>query len=64
MWRNRNALVGSCAHLHKKLEYGCGRTAVHEMWAKGGRVACGTIGENTKIVYRSMTANVYIFIQV
>lgn len=36
---------------------------MYEMWAKGTRVACGTIGENTKVVYRSMSANVYIFIQ-
>ncbi|OQV15072.1 DEP domain-containing protein 5 [Hypsibius exemplaris] len=63
MWRYRNALVGTCAYLHKKIEYGFGRTTVHEMWSKGTRVASGTIGENTKIVYRSMTSNVYIFIQ-
>ncbi|XP_055340894.1 GATOR complex protein DEPDC5-like [Paramacrobiotus metropolitanus] len=63
MWRYRNALVGSCVQLFRKIEHGFGRTTVHEMWVKGTRVASGTIGENTRIVYRSLTANVFIFIQ-
>ena len=63
MWRYRNAFLNTCVHLHKKIEYGCGKTTVHEMWAKGTRVASGTIGDNTRFVFRSMTANVYIFIQ-
>ncbi|MPC21463.1 DEP domain-containing protein 5 [Portunus trituberculatus] len=33
------------------------------MWAQGGKVACGVVTENTKVVYRSSTSMVYLFIQ-
>ena len=36
---------------------------VHEMWSQGDRVACGVIAEDTKIVFRSNTSMVYLFIQ-
>lgn len=36
---------------------------VHEMWGQGERVSCGVITEDTKIVFRSSTSQVYLFLQ-
>lgn len=33
------------------------------MWVKGERVSCGVINEETKVVFRSSTSMVYLFIQ-
>lgn len=65
MWRVRNWLTNTCVYINKKLEY-CDssiRCQIYEMWAKGNRVACGVITENTKIVFRSSTSNLYLMIQ-
>ncbi|KAH9637753.1 hypothetical protein HF086_009421 [Spodoptera exigua] len=65
MWRLKNSLVSTCVYLNKKIEY-CGgaiRCQVYEMWSQGDRVACGVITEDTKIVFRSSTSMVYLFIQ-
>ncbi|XP_041977635.1 GATOR complex protein Iml1 isoform X2 [Aricia agestis] len=65
MWRLKNHLVSTCVYLNKKIEY-CGgaiRCQVYEMWSQGDRVACGVITEDTKIVFRSSTSMVYLFIQ-
>lgn len=65
MWRIRNWLTNTVVYINKKLEF-CEsiiRCQIYEMWAKGGRVACGMITENTKIVFRSSTSNMYIFVQ-
>jgi hypothetical protein len=36
---------------------------VYELWSGGERVACGVITEDTKVVFRSSTSMVYLFIQ-
>lgn len=57
--------VNTCVYMNKKLEF-CGgavRCQVYEMWAQGDRVACGVITDDTKVVFRSSTAMVYIFLQ-
>lgn len=36
---------------------------VYEMWGQGERVACGVVTEETKIVFRSSTSQVYLFLQ-
>lgn len=51
--------------MNKKIEY-CGgsiRCQVYEMWSQGDRVSCGVISEDTKVVFRSSTSMVYLFIQ-
>ncbi|XP_048241324.1 GATOR complex protein Iml1-like isoform X1 [Haliotis rufescens] len=63
MWRMRKSLVGKCVYLNKKIEYAEMRATVNEMWSKGDMVACGVISEDTRIVFRSSTAVVQIFIQ-
>ncbi|CAH1099750.1 unnamed protein product [Psylliodes chrysocephalus] len=65
MWRLKNSLVSACVYMNKKLEF-CGGTVrcqVYEMWAQGDRVACGVITDDTKIVFRSSTSMVYLFLQ-
>lgn len=39
------------------------RCQVYEMWSQGERVSCGVITEDTKIVFRSSTSMVYLFLQ-
>ncbi|XP_066249180.1 GATOR complex protein Iml1 isoform X1 [Euwallacea similis] len=65
MWRLKNNLINSCVYMNKKLEFCMGtiRCQVYEMWSQGERVACGVITGDTKIVFRSSTAMVYIFLQ-
>ncbi|XP_076643268.1 GATOR complex protein Iml1 isoform X7 [Halictus rubicundus] len=65
MWRLKNSLVNTCVYMHKKIEF-CGgsiRCQVCEMWSQGDRVACGVINNDTKVVFRSSTSMVYLFIQ-
>ncbi|XP_058807766.1 GATOR complex protein Iml1 isoform X1 [Phymastichus coffea] len=65
MWRLKNSLVNTCVYMNKKIEF-CGgsiRCQVYEMWSQGDRVACGVITDDTKIVFRSSTSMVYLFIQ-
>ncbi|XP_063239930.1 GATOR complex protein Iml1 isoform X2 [Bacillus rossius redtenbacheri] len=65
MWRLKNSLANTCVYLNKKIEF-CGgsiRCQVYEMWSQGDRVACGVITDDTKVVFRSSTSMVYLFIQ-
>ncbi|KAK3862519.1 hypothetical protein Pcinc_031625, partial [Petrolisthes cinctipes] len=65
MWRLKMNLVNTVVYVNKKLEFCMGsiRSQVYEMWAQGGKVACGVVTEDTKVVYRSSTSMVYLFIQ-
>ncbi|XP_076544250.1 GATOR complex protein Iml1 isoform X8 [Osmia lignaria lignaria] len=65
MWRLKNSLVNTCVYMNKKIEFcgGCIRCQVYEMWSQGDRVACGVITNDTKVVFRSSTSMVYLFIQ-
>ncbi len=65
MWRIKSQLVGSVAFVNKKIDFcdGIVRCQVQDMWGKGERLSCGVITEDTKVVFRSPTAMVYLFIQ-
>ncbi|XP_071633738.1 GATOR complex protein Iml1 isoform X7 [Temnothorax longispinosus] len=65
MWRLKNSLVNTCVYINKKIEFCSGsiRCQVYEMWSQGDRVACGVITDDTKVVFRSSTSMVYLFIQ-
>ena len=39
------------------------RCQVNQLWAQGNRVSSGLITADTKVVFRSPTAMVYLFIQ-
>lgn len=62
-WRLRDSLTNTCAYLNKKVEACDMRAQVYELWSKGERVTCGVITSDTRVVFRSSTAVVQIFIQ-
>jgi len=65
MWRLKKSLIDSVVFLKKKIGFSKDsvRCDVSEMWGRGDRVACGFITPDTKVVFRSTTAMVYLFIQ-
>eukprot|EP00794_Sanderia_malayensis_P014226 gene14226-15709_t len=63
LWRLQRSLIGACVYMGKKIEFAGLRFQVHEMWVSGEKVACGVIGKDTKIVNRSQSAQINIFIQ-
>jgi len=65
MWRLKKSMVNSVVYLNKKVCFckGSIRCTINEMWGQGDRVACGLVTTDTKVVFRSTTAMVYLFIQ-
>ncbi len=65
MWRTKKSLENTVVHVQKKIEVCQGqiRCQVNEMWLGGYRMASGYVTSDTKVVFRSPTANVYLFIQ-
>ena len=66
MWRLKQSLCDSVVFLSKKINFSKDaiRCSVNEMWGSGERVACGFINQDTKVVFRSTSAMIYIFVQV
>lgn len=63
MWRMRSSLIDTCVYGQKKVEYQGIRCQVFEMWCLGVKMASGYIGPETKIVFRSASSMVYLFLQ-
>uniref|UniRef100_A0A8C5M0L9 DEP domain containing 5, GATOR1 subcomplex subunit n=1 Tax=Leptobrachium leishanense TaxID=445787 RepID=A0A8C5M0L9_9ANUR len=63
MWRLKKSLVSSCAYITHKVEFAGIRAQAGELWVKSEKVTCGYISEDTRVVFRSTSAMVYIFIQ-
>jgi len=63
MWRFSKELVGSCVYVTKKLKHSGVRAQVNEIWSKGEKVSCGVISEDTRVVFRSCSTKMYLFIQ-
>uniref|UniRef100_A0A671RCW7 DEP domain-containing protein 5-like n=1 Tax=Sinocyclocheilus anshuiensis TaxID=1608454 RepID=A0A671RCW7_9TELE len=63
MWRLKKSLVSTCAYVTQKVEFAGIRAQTSELWVKGEKVTCGYISEDTRVVFRSTSAMVYIFIQ-
>ncbi|CAL8347051.1 unnamed protein product [Merluccius merluccius] len=63
MWRLKKSLVSTCAYVTQKVEFAGIRAQASELWVRGEKVTCGYISENTRVVFRSTSAMVYIFIQ-
>nr|XP_033812560.1 GATOR complex protein DEPDC5 isoform X2 [Geotrypetes seraphini] len=63
MWRLKKSLVSTCAYITQKVDFSGIRAQVGELWVKSEKVTCGYIGEHTRVVFRSTSAMVYIFIQ-
>uniref|UniRef100_A0A8C0IVF8 GATOR1 complex protein DEPDC5 n=1 Tax=Chelonoidis abingdonii TaxID=106734 RepID=A0A8C0IVF8_CHEAB len=55
--------VSTCAYVTQKVEFAGIRAQVGELWVKSEKVTCGYISEDTRVVFRSTSAMVYIFIQ-
>ncbi|CAH8504993.1 unnamed protein product, partial [Schistosoma turkestanicum] len=56
-------LIGTVVHVNKKLTCNETRTQVGDLWRLGERYSCGYIDSTTKIIFRSSTAVIHIFIQ-
>ena len=63
MWRLKSDMVNECVYLKKKTEFYGFRCDVFEMWARGTKVTSGLIGPDTKVVYRSASSQVFLFLQ-
>ncbi|CAL1579169.1 unnamed protein product [Knipowitschia caucasica] len=63
MWRLKKSLVSTCAYVSQKVEFAGIRAQASELWVKGEKVTCGYISEDSRVVFRSTSAMVYIFIQ-
>ncbi|XP_075687794.1 GATOR1 complex protein DEPDC5 isoform X9 [Rhinoderma darwinii] len=63
MWRLKKSLVSSCAYITQKVEFAGIRAQAGELWVKSEKVTCGYISEDSRVVFRSTSAMVYIFIQ-
>uniref|UniRef100_A0A8C2TM73 GATOR1 complex protein DEPDC5 n=1 Tax=Coturnix japonica TaxID=93934 RepID=A0A8C2TM73_COTJA len=63
MWRLKKSLVSTCAYVTQKVEFAGIRAQAGELWVKSEKVTCGFISEDTRVVFRSTSAMVYIFIQ-
>ncbi|XP_016897704.1 GATOR complex protein DEPDC5 isoform X2 [Cynoglossus semilaevis] len=63
MWRLKKTLVTTCVYVTQKVEFAGIRAQAGELWVKGEKVTCGYISEDTRVVFRSTSAMVYIFIQ-
>ncbi|XP_064646189.1 GATOR1 complex protein DEPDC5-like [Lineus longissimus] len=63
MWRLSKTLVNTCVYASKKIEFAEMRAQVNELWSKGEKMTCGYVTEDTRVVFRSSTAVISIFIQ-
>ena len=48
-WYLHQSLIGSCVYYSKKCSFCNMRIHVNEMWMKEDRVACGVVGERTRV---------------
>uniref|UniRef100_A0A6G1S832 DEP domain-containing protein 5 n=1 Tax=Aceria tosichella TaxID=561515 RepID=A0A6G1S832_9ACAR len=63
MWGLRNHLNNRCVYQRQKLDYLHIRSQICEIWAHGNKVSSGYVDDDTKIVFRSASSLVYLFIQ-
>lgn len=63
MWGLRNHLNNRCVYQKQKLDYLHIRSQICEIWAQGNKVSSGYVDDDTKIVFRSASSLVYLFIQ-
>lgn len=63
MWRLKKHITNTSVYLNKKIEFSNIRCQVFEMWHHGIRWASGYINDETKVVFRSASSMVYLFLQ-
>lgn len=65
MWRMDQHLVGQCVYVDQEISFiGVVSARVHSIYIGGKSVSTGYVTSKTKMVYRSLSAKVTIFIQV
>lgn len=63
MWGLRDHLNNRCVYQRQKLDYLNIHSQIYEIWLQGDKVTSGYVDDNTKIVFRSASSLVYLFIQ-
>lgn len=63
MWGLRNHLDNRCVYQRQKLDYLNIHSQICEIWSQGNKVTSGYVDDDTKIVFRSASSLVYLFIQ-
>ncbi|XGW14777.1 hypothetical protein V3C99_000780, partial [Haemonchus contortus] len=63
MWRYRSRLINTCAYLDKQLRHFNIPTKISDMWQKGNIVRSGYVSSDTRVVFRSSSSSVLIYIQ-
>ncbi|CAB3401890.1 unnamed protein product [Caenorhabditis bovis] len=63
MWKYRNRLIGQCAYKDKQIRYYNVNTTISDMWMKGEIVRSGFVASKTRVVFRSSSSTVLIYIQ-
>ncbi|RHZ88514.1 hypothetical protein Glove_22g115 [Diversispora epigaea] len=64
MWRLARSLKNTCVYQDKRIEFAsCIRAQVKKIYVKGEQVKCGMVTENTKAIFRSESAKLFIFVQ-
>ncbi|VDM62204.1 unnamed protein product [Angiostrongylus costaricensis] len=63
MWRYRSKLINTCAYLDKQLRHFNISTKISDIWQKGNVVRSGFVSSDTRVVFRSSSSSVLIYIQ-
>uniref|UniRef100_A0A915D7E9 DEP domain-containing protein n=1 Tax=Ditylenchus dipsaci TaxID=166011 RepID=A0A915D7E9_9BILA len=63
MWLFRNCLINSCVYIGKKEEWLGILCTVSDIWVSGDAAWSGYVSENTRVVFRSSSSQVLIYIQ-
>ncbi|CAG9530229.1 unnamed protein product [Cercopithifilaria johnstoni] len=63
MWRYRDCLIDTCAYIGKKVEWLLIPSTVISLWAKGEVVRSGYISKDTRVVFRSASAMMLVYVQ-
>lgn len=64
MWRLGMSLEDRCVHVRQKVEFaGIIRAEIRNIYRGGKKVASGLVTPKTKTIYRSKSAQAYIFLQ-
>ncbi|KAL5478011.1 hypothetical protein EMCRGX_G024886 [Ephydatia muelleri] len=64
MWRFTSSLAGKCVFSNQKLEFAGMRAQVHRLWTIGDTVRSGSVSNTTRVLYRSSSAHMLLFIQI
>ncbi|GBB87252.1 hypothetical protein RclHR1_01370011 [Rhizophagus clarus] len=64
MWRLSRSLIDTCVYTKQKINFAdCIRAQVKKIFVKGEQSLCGYVTGNTKPIFRSESAKLFIFVQ-